>query len=273
MAARTLLPLASHGNREVPPPSFTKVIEITKITRLARRRSVSVRGKTGPVKGMILGVSLLLAAGLLLPVSCASNKSRSDARGESDRYLRLAYVQLDRRQTKEAMTSAQQAIARDPENPEAHYFLGLIYMSQSDFKAASEHLKEAVRVNPYYTDAHNSLGVVYREMKQYDKALQEFQTAMKDRNYATPEKVQLNLGNLYQEQNIMSEAVRCYERAIEINPKYVLGYLGLGSAYQKTGKADLAAAQFRKVMSLAPDSPEAAQAKQMLETASMRGKP
>ena len=233
-----------------------------------------MRRNPGGLQGVNLGFGLLLAAGLLLPVSCASHKPRrSDAKGDSDRYLRLAYVQLDRRQTKEAIASAQQAISKYPENSEAHYFLGLIHMSQSEFKEASEQLKEAVRINPYYTDAHNSLGVVYREMKQYDKALQEFQTALKDKNYATPEKVQLNLGNLYEDQNVMSEALRCYERAVAINPNYVLGYLGLGSAYQKTGQADLAAAQFRKVMNLAPDSPEAAQAKQLLETASMRGKP
>ena len=202
--------------------------------------------------------------------ACASSGSRSAARGEADRYLRLAAVQMERRQTQEAMASARQALARDPKSSEAHYFLGYIYMSQSDFKQAAEHLREAVRLNPYYTDAHNSLGVTYRELKQYDKALKEFQTALNDKSYGTPEKVQLNLGNLYLEQGVMPEALRCFARAVALNPSYLLGYISLGTAYQKSGQSELAAAQFCKVLSLAPDSPETVQAKLLLGTGAAR---
>ena len=41
-------------------------------------------------------------------------------------------------------------------------------------------------------------------------------------------------------------------------------------AYQKTGKPEQAAGQFRKVMALAPDTPEAARAKQLLESGGAR---
>jgi type IV pilus biogenesis/stability protein PilW len=189
---------------------------------------------------------------------------------ESGRLLRLGYVQLERGQTQQALDSAQQAVAKDKGNAEARNFLGLIYMSQSEFDRAAEQLREAVRINPYFTDAHNQLGVCYRETKQYDKAVKEFQTALNDKNFKTPEKIYLNLGNLYVDQGVMSEAVRSFQRAVEINPNYILGYLALGSAYQKTGKPEQAAGQFRKVMALAPDTPEAARAKQLLESGGAR---
>jgi type IV pilus assembly protein PilF len=189
---------------------------------------------------------------------------------ESGRLLRLGYVQFERGETQQALDSAEQAVAKDKNNAEAHNFLGLIYMSQSQYDKATEQLRDAVRINPYFTDAHNQLGICYREMKDYDKSMKEFQIALNDKNYKTPEKVLLNLGNLYVDQGVMAEAVRSFQRAVELNPKYTLGYLALGSAYQKMGKPEQAAGQFRKVMALAPDTPEAARAKQLLESGGAR---
>lgn len=211
---------------------------------------------------------------LLALSGCASGgHAKGSAEGDADRYLRLAMVQMDRGQTQQALESARQAVERDPSSADAHRYLGLIYMSQSDLPHAEEELRQAIKLNPYLTDAHNELGVVYREEKEYDKALKEFQTALNDRNYHTPEKLQLNMGNLYMEQGVMSEAVRCFERAVALKPDYQLGYLSLGTAYKKMGKPDLAVQQFQKVISLAPDSPEATQARQFLSGTSGRSAP
>ena len=226
-----------------------------------------LRDETRASGGSIRPAGVLLLAGLIASgFGCASSSDKRTAADESGRLLRLAYVQLERGQTKEALASTTDAIKRDPKNSEAHNFLGLIYMSQSDYPKAVEELKEAVRLNPFFTDAHNSLGVAYRETKAYDKALAELEIALKDKTYKTPEKVQLNLGHVYMDQGVLSAAVQAYERAVAINPKYSLGYLALGTAYQKMGRPKDAAAQFRKVVELAPDSQEAARAKQELET-------
>ncbi|HYV85317.1 MAG TPA: tetratricopeptide repeat protein [Patescibacteria group bacterium] len=221
----------------------------------------------GPVRAPILLACLLAVAGM---GGCASGEAKRSPQDESGRLLRLGYVQFERGQTQQALDSVQQSLAKDKNNADAHNFLGLIYMSQSEYGKAAEQLREAVRLNPYFTDAHNQLGICYRETKDYDKAMKEFQIALNDKNFKTPEKVLLNLGNLYVEQGVMSEAVRSFERAVELNPNYIPGYLALGSTYQKMGKPEQAAAQLRKVMTLAPDTPEAARAKQLLESGGAR---
>jgi len=228
---------------------------------------VKQTSRTGRVWTARMAAVLLIVAGVS---GCASGGGKDVAQDESGRYLRLGYVQLERGQTQEALASANMALERDPKNADAQNFVGLIYMSQSDYQKAAEHLREAARLNPFFTDAHNNLGAVYRELKQYDKSLAELQTALKDKTYRTPEKVQLNLGNLYLDQGVMSEAIRWYEQAIGSNPEYVRGHLALGAAYQKIGKGDLAAQQFRKVIELAPGTPEAARAKQELESGARR---
>jgi Tfp pilus assembly protein PilF len=214
--------------------------------------------------------TMAAALAIVAVAGCASGGGKGAAQNEAERYLRLGYVQLERGQTQEALASANTAVERDPKNAEAHNFLGLIYMSQSDYRQAADHLRESVRLNPFFTDAHNNLGAVYRELKQYDKSLAELQTALKDKTYRTPEKIQLNLGNLYLDQGVMSEAVRWYEQAIGTNPAYVRGHLALGAAYQKTGKGEQAAQQFRKVIELAPGTPEAARAQQELDSGTRR---
>jgi type IV pilus assembly protein PilF len=222
-------------------------------------------------RGAIRPAMVLLLAGILASAAgCASSGSKRTAGDESGRLLRLAYVQLERGQTQEALATATDAVKRDPKNSEAHNFLGLIYMSQSDYPKAVEELREAVRLNPFFTDAHNNLGVAYRETKTYDKSLAEFEAALKDKTYKSQEKVQLNLGHLYLDQGVMSAAVQAYERAVSINPGYALGYLALGTAYQKMGRRDDAIAQFKKVVALAPDTPEAQRARQQIESGAGR---
>jgi type IV pilus biogenesis/stability protein PilW len=220
----------------------------------------------------VSAAACLAVALVFLATGCASDqKKKSAAEGDATRYLRLAYVQFQRGQTSQALDSAHEAVKRDPKSAEAHYFLGVIHTGLSEFPQAMTELKEALALDPHYTDAHNNLGVVYVELKDYDKAMKEFQASLADKTYPTPEKVHLNMGNMYVSQGVLGEATRSFERALEINPKYLLAYLGLGDAYKKMGKSDLAAQQFKKVIEIAPDSQEAARARQGLGLAPAAG--
>ena len=95
--------------------------------------------------------------------------------------------------------------------------------------------------------------------------MKEFQIALKDRTYATPEKVHLNMGHLYIEQGKYPEAIRSFQMALEANPNYLRGMVGLGLAYQKAGRADQAKQELLKVVKLDPSSAEAAQARTLLD--------
>ena len=208
---------------------------------------------------------------VLAAQGCASQGKKSSAEGDATRYLRLAYVQFERGQTSQALESAHEAVKHDPRSAEAHYFLGVIHTGLSEYPLAVTELKEALTLDPHYTDAHNNLGVAYVELKQYDKAMKEFQASLSDKTYRTPEKVHLNMGNMYVSQGVLSEAMRSFQRALDLNPKYLLAYLGLGDVYKRMGKTDLAAQQFKKVIEIAPDSPEAGRARQGLGLAPAAG--
>jgi Tfp pilus assembly protein PilF len=94
--------------------------------------------------------------------------------------------------------------------------------------------------------------------------MKEFRIALNDKNYRTPEKIYLNVGYLHLEQRMFGEAIRSFERAVSVNPDYLRGILGLGEAYQRSGREDLARDKFLKVVKLGPDTVEGKRALQLL---------
>jgi type IV pilus biogenesis/stability protein PilW len=211
-----------------------------------------------------LGSLLALIVSFTL-ASTASARTNPARRDQAERYFRLGQVQLEQGKTMQAIESVETALKFDPENSEAHYFLGSIHYQQSEYKPAEKEFRKAIKLNAYYTDAHNHLGLVYREMKQYDKALEEFQTALKDKSYKTPEKIHLNIGHLYLARNMVPESIASFQTAVTLNPNYIRGFLGLGTAYERAGQKDLADKALRKVVALGPDSPEAVEARHLLD--------
>jgi type IV pilus biogenesis/stability protein PilW len=211
---------------------------------------------------------LEVAAAALLCVCLASSvwaKTSTEKKDESQRYYRLSQVQFEQGKTMQALESMNKALKLDPHNAEAHYFLGFMRYQQSEYKPAEKEFRRAIKLNPYFTDAHNHLGLVYREMKEYDKALAEFDAALNDKSYKSQERIHFNIGHLYLARNMIPEAIASFQKAIALNPNYQRGFLGLGTAYSRAGQKDLAEKALRKVVALGPDSPEAVEARQLLD--------
>ena len=205
----------------------------------------AVRVLSAPAAAVVFTL-VLLGLGLVLPAMA----SRSEKRDDAQRYFRLAQVQYEQGSTRNAIESVQKALKLDPDYAEAHYYLGFIHYQQSEYKPAEKEFRRAIHLNSYYTDAHNHLGLVYREMKEYDKALSEFQTALNDKSYKSPEKIYLNIGHLYLVRSMFPEAITSYQKSVALNPTYLRGMLGLGTAYSRAGQKDLADKELRKVVAL-----------------------
>ena len=220
-----------------------------------------------PVRSVPPAVCLVMLATLALASlgACVSSVGRSSPKTDAQRYIRLAQLQLERGQTQKAIESTRKAISLDSDSADAESFLGLIYLTTSEFKEAAKQFRRALRINPYLTDAHNALGVAYRELGDYDRALEEFGKALKDRAYVSPEKVHLNLGHLHLKRDDHKRAIASFREALAVRPEYLGAILGLGMAYQAAGRTDLARKEFGRLVRAAPESPEAGRARMMLE--------
>jgi Flp pilus assembly protein TadD/peroxiredoxin len=155
----------------------------------------------------------------------------------------------------QAESSFKQVIAAKPDNPEAHYNLGTLYLRKSDFVDARQYLERTVKLRPDYPEAWNNLGMVAAHDNQADEAIRNFQQSLQQRPTYTI--ALLNLGNLYRRQGNFGEAEKLLNRAHEIEPDDAEVNYNLGMLYARQGQSKNALQYLERAVSLRPDYPDA----------------
>jgi Flp pilus assembly protein TadD/peroxiredoxin len=154
-----------------------------------------------------------------------------------------------------AEASFKQVIASKPDNPEAYYNLGTLYLRRNDFQRAQEYLEQTVRLRPDYPEAWNNLGMVAAHDNQPDQAVSNFQKALQQRPTYTI--ALLNLGNLYRRQGNSAEAEKLLNRAREIEPDDPEVNYNLGMLYARQGQLQDARQYLERALTARPDYPDA----------------
>ncbi len=155
----------------------------------------------------------------------------------------------------EAARSFQQVIAKNPDDPDAHYNLGTLYLRRNSFVQAQRSLEDAVRLRPDYPEAWNNLGMLAAQQGKDDEAIRDFQRSLQLRpSYAT---AALNLGNIYRRQENLNAAQTLLKRAYDLEPTNPEASYGLGMLYAHQGETDAAVDSLQRAISLRPDYAEA----------------
>lgn len=117
----------------------------------------------------------------------------------------------------QAAASFKQVIASKPDEPEAYYNLGTLYLRKNDLLEAQRYLKKAVELQPDSPEAWNNLGMIAAQQDQPADAIANFQKSVKLRpNYTT---ALLNLGNLYRRQGDLAAAAELLNKALQLEPQ------------------------------------------------------
>jgi type IV pilus assembly protein PilF len=193
----------------------------------------------------LAGVAAL--AGLLASAACSGSKQPSPQRSveeETSYKVRLARSQMNAGRIGEALDTVREAIALDPDSPGLYNFYGQIFLIAGRHEEAETALRKALALDPYMTDAHNNLGTVYLELSRTAEAEREFNLALEDPVYPTPEKVHLNLGLLYASQGRDREAIEALRKAVEIDTKYYRAHYELASILERTGLSEEAVREY-----------------------------
>jgi len=80
-------------------------------------------------------------------------------------WLTLGMIHMDANQPDEALAALSQAVLRDPKNPRARNFLGVVVGRRGWTDGAQAELRRAVELDPGYADAHYNLAVFYLQGK------------------------------------------------------------------------------------------------------------
>jgi tetratricopeptide (TPR) repeat protein len=154
-----------------------------------------------------------------------------------------------------AAASFHQVIARKPDDPDAFYNLGTLYLRKSDFPAAREALEKTVELRPDYPEAWNNLGMLAAQQGQANTAVRNFERSLALRPDYTI--ALLNLGNLYRRQGSLEKAQELLDRALLVAPddaeaNYSIGMLRAGKGLEQQAMQSLV-----RAIDLRPEYPEA----------------
>ena len=181
-------------------------------------------------------------------------------------------------------------LSRNPVQPDALHFLGLLEQQHGRREEAIRLIRRATEVAPHYADAFNNLGNVLKvngDLEQaetcYRKALalrphdanalsnlgavlrakgdlDAGEAACRSAIESDPSHIEAynNLGNILSKQQRHDEAIACYRASIALDPYHPDGPKLLGIALCAAGKPEEAKVVYRKWLDREPKNPVAA---------------
>jgi len=155
----------------------------------------------------------------------------------------------------QAAASFQQVIEAKPNEPEAYYNLGTLYLRKNAFAEARQYLEQTTRLRANYPEAWNNLGMIAAQQGQPDEAIRNFKQSLLQRpDYAI---ALLNLGNVYRRKGNFAESEKLLKRALELEPENPEVNYNLGMLYALQEQLSLASQYLQRAVSLRPDYPDA----------------
>lgn len=188
------------------------------------------------------------------------------ARGASFIYKERAALRLERLQSiNGAEEDARKAIQLDPESVDAKWVLVQVldkrlvqngHGNRSPQELLEEMLsvgKQIVELDPDHSQGHSHLGNIARHLGNVERDPSKIELAISSFKALTrimPFRAEYHwqLGELYENQNRLGEALQSYERVITIRPEQISVWNRLGQLYLQTGDNPAAVRSFLAVL-------------------------
>lgn len=182
------------------------------------------------ISGLAIGVFVGFLAGYFTAAS-RSNGEAPPVAAPAQAQAPVAPPRPNPIDLQQQIASNQQVVAADPRNVAAWIALGNDYFDLQQAQNSVDAYAKALALEPRNPNVLTDQGVMYRQLQQYDKALANFQ------------------------------------KAVRLDPRHVQSWYNLGIVYsQDLKQPDQAIKAWTKLIEVAPDSSQAAQARQIIES-------
>jgi serine/threonine protein kinase/Flp pilus assembly protein TadD len=176
---------------------------------------------------------------------------------EREDYEILAfYAASVKNRPQEAIEHLKVLLGLYPYDSAAHNKLGLQYEQIGSYQDAVAEFTEAIRIDPYLMLAYNNLNNVYLlRLGDWDSAIYwaRRQLYYNDRHVWAYDK----LGWAYLGKDEFEQAQAAFEKAIEIDPRFILGLYRLGHTLRLQGRYADAVESIKKILEINPEEYEA----------------
>lgn len=200
-----------------------------------------------------------LALVCALHMACAhapDRRAKENARISYD----VGVTAFDRGDTREALRALLASVRADPNLPETHNALGLVYHASGKEALALEHYRRALALRPKFSEAQNNLGILLLDMDRYEEAIAAFEAALSDMLYPTPVLAQGNLGWALYRSGQVTEGRERIAGAVGQDPQFCRGYEWLMRIALDLDDPEEAVAQGRRLYALCLNNPKLAAA-------------
>ncbi|HEX9577360.1 MAG TPA: tetratricopeptide repeat protein [Myxococcales bacterium] len=195
---------------------------------------------------------LFAAFSFLLLIGC-SGMTAEQRLASADSHWQLGDNLMAQGDPQQALREYLQSIDFE-ETPEAHNGVGLIdAWSFGRPQEAEKEFKRALEMRPDYSEAMTNLGALYISRDRFAEAIPLLEKAAADHLYKSRVLAQSNLGWALYKSGQADRGVVQIRGALQVAPKYCLGWRQLGVIYSEQGKLDEASAAFARYTEECPD--------------------
>ncbi|MGF6779519.1 tetratricopeptide repeat protein [Paraburkholderia sp. GAS334] len=146
----------------------------------------------------------------------------------------------------EAIHGYRQAVALQPDYPEAHNNLGNALREAKQPDASMHSCTQAIALRPGYAEAYNNLGNALQDMSELDAAAASYSKAIEFRaDYAEAHN---NLANVLRAQDKPDEAIASYRTAVALKPDLRIAHHSLGLLLKARGEPEEAIRSLRHAL-------------------------
>jgi len=164
----------------------------------------------------------------------------------------------------EAVKEFSGGISVDPANPLLYFYRGVSQENLGRIEETLADYQKAMELKPDFVLPYSRSAKIYARRQNYEKAVELYQKAVElgDQDITTRYNYSVVLMNLGQN----AEAKVALENLLELDPDYADAYYHLGILSIGQGETEKAKEFLQKFLQIDPENPNAALAKQILES-------
>lgn len=142
-------------------------------------------------------------------------------------------------------------IKKNPEYVILYNLIGSAYQNTGDFFNANKSFKNGLQFDPNNLALMNNLAMSYKNLLKYKLAENLYIKIIKENNKYI--NAYINYGNLKRDLNAFEQAIKLYEKALEISKESPVIYYSLALANQGLGEFDKAIYYSNKALAIDPN--------------------
>lgn len=178
-------------------------------------------------------------------------------------YLRLAVRRFEEGERETTASDLERYLSATP-SAQGSWVLASFRDRLGRPDLAMESIRQALELDPELVPARVDLGVHLAQARDPEAAEEEFLRALEDGPYHA--KAQYNYGTFLLQSGRYQEAASRFRRAIALSPRYLKAHLALVATHVALGQGAEAQAAYQELARLAPGSPEAATAADLIDS-------